>query len=64
MYCVFELMAHSIADQVNMLQGGLDSKLMREYTFQTLCGINYLHSVNVRHLFYFSCMLTTPPNLI
>ncbi|CAL8290092.1 unnamed protein product [Merluccius merluccius] len=49
LYCVFELMDHSIADDINLQPEGLESQLMRKYMFQTLRGLNYLHSVNVLH---------------
>ncbi|CAL8290450.1 unnamed protein product [Merluccius merluccius] len=49
LYCVFELMDHSIADDINLQPEGLESQLMRKYMFQTLRGINYLHSINVLH---------------
>ncbi|CAL8265550.1 unnamed protein product [Merluccius merluccius] len=47
---VFELMDHSIRDDMREQPQGLESQLLKKYAFQILLGIEYLHSVNVIHL--------------
>ncbi|CAL8365269.1 unnamed protein product [Lota lota] len=49
LHCVFELMDHSICEDMEQQPQGLESQLLRKYTFQILCGMEYLHSVNVLH---------------
>ncbi|CAL8320953.1 unnamed protein product [Merluccius merluccius] len=44
--CVFELMDHSVWNDVKQQPQGLESDLLRKYVFQMLRGMEYLHSVN------------------
>jgi len=50
LHLVFELMDHSIDDDIEESHGaGLEAQLLRKYTFQILQGMEYLHNVNVSY---------------
>ena len=50
LHLMFELLDHSIRDDMRQQPGDLESRLLRGYTFQLLRGVEYLHNANVRRL--------------
>ncbi|CAG0879108.1 unnamed protein product [Cyprideis torosa] len=49
LYLVFEYVDHTILEELEDHPKGLDSSIVREYTWQILRGIDYIHSQNVIH---------------
>ena len=49
MHAVFELLDHSIVDEVEMKGCGLEGPTVKEYSFQILTAVDFIHSHNIMH---------------
>lgn len=47
LYGVFELLDHNMMEELVSSAGGLDSVVLRKYSYQILRGLDFLHSRNV-----------------
>lgn len=47
LYGVFELLDHNMMEELLSSAGGLDSVVLRKYSYQILRGLDFLHSRNV-----------------
>ena len=49
MHAVFELLEHSVGDELKKTGCGLESPTIMKYSFQLLGGVAYIHSQNIMH---------------